>query len=67
MPTSKRIDLARAALLVAAFVLLGVLVGRFVAWETVPVHREWVPGTGQIHAPAGEVGSGLDLPLGGER
>lgn len=63
--TTRRIPLALAVLLtVLVFLAAAVVSGYFVAWVTVPPHREFVPGTGRLEAPAGE-GSGLDLPLGG--
>jgi hypothetical protein len=62
MPSTKRIHRARAFLLtILAFILGAVAAGYLVAFVALGPDGEFPT------APAGEVGSGLHLPLGGDR
>lgn len=64
MTEQKRIKVGVAL----GFAALAVLVGWAVAVLTVGATSEFVPGTGVFAPlPAGSVGSGLHLPLGGGR
>ena len=65
MPEPRRIQIAQAVIVMALAVLAGFVATLVVTWNPVPRH-DFRPATG-VEAPAGEVGSGLHLPLGGER
>jgi hypothetical protein len=59
MPESRRIHLGQAVIVMALAVLAGFVAALMVTWSPMPR-----PVT---HSPAGEVGSGLHLPLDGAR
>jgi hypothetical protein len=59
MPEERRIQLGQAVIIVALAVLAGFVAVLMVTWTPMPQPVQ--------HAPAGEVGSGLHLPLRGTR